>query len=52
MQKKLQPRTQAITFAHPLLRKYRGAGWSRGSQDIELPREERTNLNYNASTFQ
>jgi hypothetical protein len=27
-----QPRTQGITFAHPLLRKYPGAGWSRGSQ--------------------
>jgi hypothetical protein len=26
-----QPRTQGITFAHPLLRKYPGAGWSRGS---------------------
>jgi hypothetical protein len=27
-----QRRTQGITFAHPLLRKYPGAGWSRGSQ--------------------
>jgi hypothetical protein len=27
-----QPRTQGITFAHPLLQKYPGAGWSRDSQ--------------------
>ena len=47
-----QPRTQALTFARPQLRKDPGAGWSRGSQDIKLPREGWTNLNYNASTFQ
>ena len=28
----IQPRAQGITFAHSLLRKYPGAGWSRGSQ--------------------
>ena len=37
-------RTQALTFARPKLRKDPGAGWSRGTQDIKLPREGWTNL--------
>ena len=28
----VQPRTQALTFARPKLRKDPGAGWSRGTQ--------------------
>ena len=35
-QARLQPRTQALTFAHPppLLRKDPGALWSRGTQNL------------------
>ena len=33
-----QPRTQALTFAHPPLRKDPGALWSRGTRIIQLPR--------------
>ena len=41
---KIQPRTQALTFPlPPPLRKDPGALWSRGSQNIELLREGRTN---------
>ena len=46
---KTQPRTQALTFAHPPLRKDPGALWSRGTRIIQLPRGASKVSNYNVS---